>query len=184
MKAELRSELNLFRSEAERVKREKHQCRDTYGRARAALRQLDLDPGELRQADHSDSCALFGRVVDRLELIVRAMPERWLEGAREVAVGTTELVLRHCLRLHPQVDLHVVVKAAMEEELPPPETDEAQARYDWVLEGARRIVHQRVHVQAPVGDGEDTSTEEWEGDQGGGGAGTGGGAGSSAAAQE
>ncbi|XP_066310698.1 uncharacterized protein [Miscanthus floridulus] len=44
MKAELgklRSELNLFRSEAERVKKDqKHQCRDTYGRARAALRQL------------------------------------------------------------------------------------------------------------------------------------------------
>jgi hypothetical protein len=155
---EMKRELEKVKRDLEKAIAEKHLCRDTYNRARAALRQLDLDPGELRQADHSDSCELFGRVVDRLELIVRAMPERWLEGAREVAVGTTELVLGHCLRLHPQVDLHVVVKAAMEEELPPPETDEAQALHDKVLEGARRIVHQRVQVQAPVGDG-----EEWEG---------------------
>jgi predicted nuclease with TOPRIM domain len=84
MKAELgklRGELNLFRSEAERVKREKHQCRDTYGRARATLRQLklELDPGELpphlQGDDDSDSsfACLFGRVVDRLELVPPAL---------------------------------------------------------------------------------------------------------------
>jgi hypothetical protein len=44
-------------------------------------------------------------------------------------------MLSHYLQLHPQVGLQLFV---LEEDLPPPETDEAQALHGRALEGARR----------------------------------------------